>query len=342
VRYVIIGAGAIGGAIAARLAQHSLNHPPLLIARGDNAHAIMLEGMRVRSPDEDASVAIAVATIPGEVALRQDDVLVFATKTHQVQAALLEWVDQPVRDGHGVDIGTAGDTLPAFMALNGVESERLAARVFRHVFGVCIWVPAVHTLPGEFVVRIAPVSGVFIIGRYSGARGDRDQKLLSTLHDDWEASTFRIHIVDDVMRWKYAKLIGNLGNAVQALIGPAADATDVLDTLRTEGRAVLEMAGIETATDDEEALFRDGLFQVRPVPGLNGELGGSSWQSLVRGSGSIETDYLNGEIVAIARLHGWDAPANEAVQNAARTAAARKAPPGSMSVDELRALMPAS
>jgi len=337
---VIIGAGAIGGAIAARLAQHSPAHPPLLIARGDNAQAITRNGMRFRSPDDDASVPITVATAPNEVSLRDDDLLVFATKTHQVQTALLDWVDQPVQDAHGATIGTAGETLPVFMALNGVESERLAARLFKHVFGICVWMPAVHLAPGDFAVRIAPVTGMFIVGRYSGEASDGDEGLLCTLREDWEASTFRIHIVDDIMRWKYAKLIGNLGNAVQALIGPATQAADVLDALRDEGRAVLERAGLDMATNTEEAALRGDLFRVRPIPGITDDLGGSSWQSLMRGSGSIETDYLNGEIVMIARLHGTAAPANEAAQNAARIAAAQRREAGSMSIDELRALMP--
>jgi 2-dehydropantoate 2-reductase len=109
--------------------------------------------------------------------------------------------------------------------------------------------------------------------------------------------------------------------------------------LRAEGRAVLEHAGIATASDDEEAALRGDVFSIRPIAGLTGELGGSSWQSLVRGSGSIETDYLNGEIVMLSRLNGLDAPANEAVQNAARAAARLRLQPGSMSIGELRALM---
>ena len=38
--------------------------------------------------------------------------------------------------------------------------------------------------------------------------------------------------------------------------------------------------------------------------------GGSSTQSLARGTGSIETDWLNGEIVLLGRLHGVPVPAN--------------------------------
>ena len=43
-------------------------------------------------------------------------------------------------------------------------------------------------------------------------------------------------------------------------------------------------------------------YQIQPVPGLPAFLGGSTWQSLTRGTGNVETDYLNGEIVRIARL----------------------------------------
>ena len=38
--------------------------------------------------------------------------------------------------------------------------------------------------------------------------------------------------------------------------------------------------------------------------------GGSTTQSLARGTGSIETDWLNGEIVLLGRLHGVPTPAN--------------------------------
>ena len=56
--------------------------------------------------------------------------------------------------------------------------------------------------------------------------------------------------------------------------------------------------------------------------------GGSSWQSLARGLGSIETDYLNGEIVLLGRLHGVPTPANALVQRLADQAARQKARPG--------------
>ncbi|WP_022882313.1 ketopantoate reductase family protein [Gryllotalpicola ginsengisoli] len=340
-RYVIVGAGAIGGTIAARLGQHA-STTPLVAARGAHAEAIEQEGLRLRSPDDDTRVTVDVVTSAAEAELTLDDVLVFATKTHQLHEALLEWVDQPVHAG-GEVVGTAGELLPALTALNGVEAERLALRLFRRVYGVCVWLPAVHLAPGEIVVRIAPVSGVFVVGRYGTPVDETDAaadaNLLDSLRAEWERATFRVHLVEDVMRWKHQKLITNLGNAVQALAGPAADVPEVYRAAREEGLEVLAAAGIGIASDEEVEVWRGDLFRLREVPGLEGEVGGSTWQSLARGSGSVETDYLNGEIVRIARMEGVAAPVNEALQREARRAAAEGRPAGSLTPDRLRALV---
>jgi 2-dehydropantoate 2-reductase len=78
---------------------------------------------------------------------------------------------------------------------------------------------------------------------------------------------------------------------------------------------------------------------MRPINGQR-RGGGSSWQSLARGTGSIEADLLNGEIVLLGRLHGVVTPVNELLQVVANELAASGAPPGSMSEDELRARLP--
>lgn len=335
-RYVIIGAGAIGGTLGGRLAQHS-SHPPLLIARGENGDAIRGSGLRLRSPDDDVRVPVDTAASPDDVRLEDDDLLVIATKTQGLEAAILSWVDQPVfASGSLADaepVGTAGELLPIFTALNGIESERIALRYFGRVFGVCVWLPGVHLTPGEVVVRIAPSSGTFIIGRSGAAATEADRALLSTLEADWTASTFRVFVVDDVRPWKQRKLLSNLGNALQALLGP--DAPDELhERLRAEAEGVYRAAGLEWPTDDDEAAWRGNAFDIRDVPGVEGDLGGSSWQSMKRG-GTIESDFLNGEIALLARLHGMSAPLNETVQGLARRAAADGAGVGSLSAAEL-------
>ena len=58
-------------------------------------------------------------------------------------------------------------------------------------------------------------------------------------------------------------------------------------------------------------------MRIRPVEGAP-RFGGSSFQSLARGAGSIETDYLNGEIVLLGRMHGLPCPRTPASSLAAR------------------------
>ena len=56
--------------------------------------------------------------------------------------------------------------------------------------------------------------------------------------------------------------------------------------------------------------------------------GGSSWQSLARGTGSIEAEFLNGEIVLLGALHGVPTPVNALLQRLAIRAAAEGAGAG--------------
>jgi 2-dehydropantoate 2-reductase len=334
---VIIGAGAIGGVLGARLFQFSPAHPPLLIARGEHGAAISRGGLRLRTVNEESVLTVDVALRPEAVQLLHDDVLVLTTKTQQAGAALSQWVDREVYGADGGLVGIAGDCLPVLVATNGIESERLALRLFDRVFGVCVWLPAVQLTPGEVILRIGPSSGTFIVGRYGSALNAEDLALLETIVADWSASSFTVRIVDDVMLWKRAKLLSNVANGVQALVGAGSDFGPLAERLKLEAEGVYRAAGLSWASDAQEADWRGGDFQIHVVPGEPAELGGSSWQSIARGTGSIESDYLNGEIVLMARSLGLSAPLNQLVQRRTRAASAAGAGVGSVALEQLRA-----
>ncbi|MFC7624544.1 ketopantoate reductase family protein [Microlunatus sp. GCM10028923] len=331
-RYIIIGAGAIGGAIGGRLIQAGL--PTVLVARGDHLAALRATGLRLRDPDADVTVPVTAVGAPDELELTPDDVLVLSTKTHQAQAALAEWVDRPVQ-ADGRVLGTAGELLPLLTALNGVSSERIALRYFRRVYGVCVWLPAVHLVPGEVILRATP-TGILHVGRMPArAAGPDDHALLEELKQDWQSAALVVPLPDDVMPWKYRKLISNLGNIFQALDGGSGDHRALVAAAVAEARTVLAAAGIAVTSDEEEAATRARGFTVRPVPGQPEQLGGSTWQSLARGSGSVETDYLNGEIVRIANEYGVPAPINTRVAALARAAARTGHRPGDVTAEQL-------
>ena len=97
--------------------------------------------------------------------------------------------------------------------------------------------------------------------------------------------------------------------------------------LLAEGEGVLSAAGLEAATAEEDRGRRADLLQLRTISGQT-RPGGSSWQSLRRAIGDIETDYLNGEIVLLGRIHGVATPASALLQRLARELAVTRDAPG--------------
>ena len=64
-RFVVLGAGAVGGAVGGRLAQHG--HQVVLIARGAHCEAIQRNGLTLESPDGAACVAGVAVCHPSKI-----------------------------------------------------------------------------------------------------------------------------------------------------------------------------------------------------------------------------------------------------------------------------------
>src|SRR5207302_10080301 len=118
----------------------------------------------------------------------------------------------------------ADDPIPVVCLQNGVDNERAALRVFPHVYGICVMCPTGHLEPGVVQAYSTPVTGILDIGRYPSGSDEIAEALAGALR----ASTFVSEARADIMRWKYAKLLMNLGNAVQATCRPDAAAAQLL------------------------------------------------------------------------------------------------------------------
>jgi 2-dehydropantoate 2-reductase len=336
-RYVIVGAGAIGGTVGGVLARGGVG--TVLVARGRHAETLATNGLTLRTPDGTFHAPVTAVSGAEQLRLTVDDVLVFTTKTQQLDAALQQWVDRPVHGAGGI-VGTAGDLLPALTALNGVVAEEKALRYFRRVFGVCVWLPAVHLEPGEVIVRSWPVVGQFHIGRWPAQHiAPADGELLDDVKTAWTAAGIRVNVVDDVAPWKYNKLLSNLGNAAGALSADGAPIAQIVEALRNEAEHVLRHAGIEFTSFEVSTAARVDGPRPRPVPGSNTGASNSTWQSLSRNTGNVETDYFNGEIVRIAHQHGITAPLNAALARASRDAVRNRLGPSHFSAAQLSQLL---
>lgn len=309
-RYVIIGAGGIGGAIGGRLAD--AGRDVVLVARGANARALRESGLRLGTPDRIIEVHPPVVESVAELPLREDDVLLLCVKSQDTAALLAQIAPLPVGDA------TAGEALPIVCAQNGTSNEFEALRLFRNVHGIGLMLQATHLQPGRVSATGWPVTGVLEIGRYPRGSDELDRRIA----EDLCASGFVADVREDVMAWKRAKLVRNLRNALEAMCGPEpqGEAAERCERIRAlamdEARACFAAANLSIVTPQEwDERQSPQRMRAKPVEGQS-RSGGSTWQSVTRGLGAVETDYLNGDIVQIGRMVGVPTPVNERIQTA--------------------------
>jgi thiosulfate/3-mercaptopyruvate sulfurtransferase len=300
----------------------------VLVGRGRQLELLRAGRVRYLRPDGERRLEIECAGGPGEVQLTDDDVLVLAVKTQQADEVCAEWAWQPVA---GAATGAAaGEVLPLLTVQNGLDAERSALRRFRTVLGSVVWIPATYTDDGEVFTPAAPAPGVIWLGRHPDGSAPAPSAPMAA---DLEAAGFVVQVVEDLSRWKAAKLVVSSTFVLDALYPDGPERSRAAGAVQRESRQILEQAGYGVADVAAESTVDLNRFVLTPVPGR--ERGGSStWQSLVRGT-SLETDFLNGEISLLARLSGRRAPLNEALM--ARVHAARRdgAAAGSLPVEDL-------
>ena len=314
-RYIIYGAGAIGGSIGARLFMDG--QQVILIARGAHFAAIDRKGLRYRGPEEDVQLKIPVVDHPRQVQFRDDDVVFLTMKSQHTHMALVDLA------------ACAPPELPVVCCQNGVANESMAIRRFSKVYGMVVFLPATHLAPGEVSHFSSNPGGVLDAGRFPTGV----DKTIETITRDLRDAGFLADPEERAMRLKYAKLLGNLGNALQAIADAGKEARDIMTLLRNEALACYQAAGIDCAGRDETR-ERNSQIKIADIEGVR-RSGGSSWQSLERGTGDIEADYLNGEICYLGRLHGIPTPGNEALRVLANDAVRNGAEPGALSADDI-------
>jgi 2-dehydropantoate 2-reductase len=313
-RFVVFGAGAIGGVVGARL--HQAGHRVSLIARGAHLEAIRERGLTLADPSGSTALEIEAFGSPAELHWEGDEVVALAMKGQDTAAAL------------GALRAVAPPGTPVVCMQNGVDNERRALRLFANVYGAVVMLPAAHIEPGVVESHAGRLTGIVDVGRYPSGADDAAEEIATALR----ASRFDSCARDDVMRLKYAKLILNLANAVGAICKPGPENERVIEAARDEGTAALTAAGI--SFDAPEVSDVKGRWERIGVQS-DRRSGSSTWQSLARRTGEVETDYLNGEIALLGRLHGVATPVNAALCRLAARVASDGAGPQTLTADDV-------
>lgn len=321
-QYIVYGAGAIGGAIGARLFQ--AGHNVTLICRGAHLDAVRARGLLLHAAEGDVRLAIPAVAHPRDLTFGANDVVIMTMKTQDTERALF-------------DLETSGGGDAAIVCCqNGVESERIAARRFRHVYAMLVAMPATFIEPGEVTASSAPYTGVLHAGRYP----DGVDETIARVCADLTSANLISEPDPRVMRLKYSKLLTNVGNAIQLITGGEwsdAGVRAIREQAAAEARACYAAAGVDYADDDEYAQRVLRFYRAPSTPGAR--VLSSTLQSVLRGNTTIEVDYLNGEAVLMGACHGVPTPVNGVLRRVAVAMAAAGEPPGRYSTDELAELI---
>lgn len=298
--YVVYGTGAVGGVIGGHL--HLAGLPVTLVARGAHLEAIRAHGLVLDAGSGRHRIDAPATDGAAGVGWTDDTVVLLAVKSHQVAAAL----DDLRRHA------PAG--VAVVCATNGVATEVAALRHFARTYAVCVMLPSSHLEPGVVVASCHPTPAILDVGRVPGGTDATTAAVAADLRTAGIASQER----DDIMAWKRRKLVLNLGNGVDAAFTPGPGADELAALAQAEGERVLAATGLSVVTAADDTARRGDVLQRRPDLERRG---GSTWQSLHRGTGDSEIDYLAGEVVLEGRLLGLPTPVNEAVVAATRSLA---------------------
>ena len=292
-RYVIVGAGAIGATMGGLLAD--AGREVVLVARGAHLDALRTDGLRLSTPERELHLHLPAVSLE-ELVVAEGDVLVVAVKSQQSAEVLAR---------------LAGAPAPIFSAQNGISNEDEALRYFPDVHGICVNLPASHLEPGTVEASGSPLAGVLRLGRFPYGLTDLDHAMAADLAE----AGFGAETSDDVMAWKRAKLLSNLGNALEVLLPPddEAAARQVQEVAADEARQCFAAAGLSLTSAEDYASALAGRYHSAAIGGRERQ-GGSTWQSVARGLASVETDFLNGEVVRLGRRYEVPTPVNVRIQ----------------------------
>ncbi len=298
----------------------------ILISRPGHVDAINKHGLKFVTPIGTHTLHLPAVTGPDQIKFGADDVVLLCVKSQDT--------DEAIRALRAVT-----EDVPVFCLQNGVQNEEIAARYFPKIYGARISVGGIFLTNGEVVSEGA--SFVFlVIGRYPTGVDD----VVETVATSLRAAGFSVMVTPDIMPYKWGKLMRNLANAVGAITNATGDDNNrIAEAARQEAQEILAQAGInwiwvvaeEAAPKQPERptqqhSIKDAEAEMRPTRAQN-----STWQSLARQQGTVETEFLNGEIVRLAKKLGLRAPINETLVHITQQMAAKRELPGKYTPSEL-------
>lgn len=302
----VVGAGAIGGYVAVRLAQ--AGHAVSAIARGPHLAAIRAHGLKLVEAAQEL-VATDLEATDRIADLDTQDVVLLALKAHQI-AAVVD--DLPVLLGPDTVLVTLQNGIPwwYFQKLRGPYADRVVETVDpggvlfnaidpNRIIG-CIGYPAATIVEPGVIRHIE--GNRFPVGELDGSDSDRVRMVSGLL----EQADFKSRVLDDIRSEIWLKLWGNLTfNPISALTHSTL--VDICQFPLTRELAAAMMTEAQVIGERLGARFR--VPMERRIAGAEG-VGKHKTSMLqdVEAGKPLEIDGMLGVVVELAAITGVEVP----------------------------------
>lgn len=315
-RICIVGAGAIGGMVGAKLAQSG--HEVTLILRGPNLEAVKANGLQLIEHD-GTRLVVKPARVTSVISEAGDqEVVILAVKAHQVTAVAPEL---PRIMGFGTRVITMqngipwwyfhklpGDTARAYAGAS-VPSVDPGGVVARHipidsVIGSIVYPASEMIQPG--VIQVIE-GNKFSLGELDG----QDSTSIKEIADAFKAAGFKTPISRDIRSEIWLKLWGNLSfNPISALTHSTLEdlclyphTRELLATMMGEAQAIGQKLGVEFKVSIDKRIAGGQAV---------GQHKTSMLQDVEMGR-PIELEALVGSVLDLARITDTPAPSIKAI-----------------------------
>lgn len=303
-RTAVIGAGAIGNLIAGYLKLK--NEDVFLIGHADSVNAIRKNGLTISGVRGNFQVDIDAS----EELKEKLDLAILAVKSQDIEGA--------IRD----NLKFLKESF-LLTTQNGVQADNLAAKYIpkENIISSIIMFGATYLEPAKVVHNF---EGSWILGRIFG---NIDDKVVGVSKILGEA--FSVILSEEIKGMKYLKIFVNANNCIPAILGVSMQEafsdiqiSQISIAIWKEGLDIVNKTGIKLvslpdfplerltkltsiAATEAAKIFSGIMKNLSKEP-----LYGSVLQSIKRNRPS-EIDYINGELVGLAKQNNLYAPLNE-------------------------------
>lgn len=324
-RFCVVGAGAIGGFMGAKLAL--AGEEVTLIARGEHLAAIQQRGLKLVMSDGSEHLAESCRATADLRQAGKQDIVILALKAHQLEtvAANMRATFDPdtvvvtVQNGipwwyfhkHGGEWdGTRLESLDPNGTLEAnIEAERIIG---------CVSYPAAEK-PEPGVIRHVE-GNRFPVGELDGSESDR----VKAISERFTAAGFKSRVLTDIRSQIWLKAWGNLSfNPISALTH--ATLVEICQFSETRRLSTEMMKEAQDIAHKLGISFRHTIEQRLAGAEKVGAHKTSMLQDVEAGR-SIEVEALVGAIIELGRLTGTPTPAIDAVYACVKLLAKRLGP----------------